>query len=193
MAEENDLTGHRVGIFADTHNLFYTGRDLYESKIDYRALKRHLSGTRDLIVANAYLLIKDASKSESFEMALKKSGYIVKTKEQVFRETNSYKPNEDFKEEPRKKNVISWEVGISIDMIKWVKKLDTIILVSGNGIYEDALLHLKSFGINIEIAGFRESTSGKLLNLADNFINLSPRDANDLPEWLQLEEPVLKG
>lgn len=198
MSDEQEVsTNARIGIFADTHGLFYPCKQFFQAKIDYKALRTQIAHDRDVIVSNAYLLIKDSDKSESFEKALKFAGYNVKIKEQVFREFNNKSTdnvgNTVENDEIRGRNIIKWDVGMAVDMIKWAPKLDVICLVSGNGAFEDVIAHIKaSFAINVEIAGFTDSTSSKLKNLADNFIDLSPKNLDELPPWLlPIKQPVL--
>jgi uncharacterized LabA/DUF88 family protein len=69
-----------------------------------------------------------------------------------------------------------WDVGISIDAIKLSHKLDVIVLASGDGDYIPLVNYIQSTtGCLVEIAGFRQTTSTKLLEIADDFINLSDR------------------
>lgn len=65
-----------------------------------------------------------------------------------------------------------WDVGIAMDIMRLAPKLDTIILVSGDGDFSDLLEHAKSFGCRTEVVTFGKATSHKLKEVADFFIDL---------------------
>jgi len=187
-----DSYNRRCGIFVDVHNMFRTGKENFNVKIDYQNLLPELSANRDIIIAKAYLLIKDQEKSGSFKEAMSKAGYDLMCKDMEFRE---YKPhfNQKVEAAPKARNTASWDIGIAMDMLTWSSKLDVIILVSGNGVFVDAITRLKSQNIRVEIAGFEGHTSGNLIKAADDFINLKPFDANALPDWLKKFESKNDG
>ena len=181
-------TNSRIGIFVDTHNLFMSGRDQYQVKINYNKLLDLLADGRDIICARAYLMIKDMEESSGFQTAIEKAGYDVLIKQMEFRE---YQKKVNLEEQPPmpaktsyRKNVSNWDVGMSLDIIKWAPKLDTVVIISGNGCFVDVVKRLENDAVRIEIAAFRDSTSSELIKLAHDFIDLSPRDINDLPEYL---------
>jgi uncharacterized LabA/DUF88 family protein len=67
-----------------------------------------------------------------------------------------------------------WDVGIAIDAIKMAAKVDVIVLVSGDGDYVHLVEYLQNtFGCRVEVIAFAESASAKLLEKADDFMNLS--------------------
>jgi uncharacterized LabA/DUF88 family protein len=51
-------------------------------------------------------------------------------------------------------------------------KLDTIVLVSGDGDFSDLLEHAKSLGCRTEVIAFGKTTSYKLREVADYFLDL---------------------
>jgi uncharacterized LabA/DUF88 family protein len=181
-------TNSRIGIFVDTHNLFLSGRDQYQVKINYNKLLDLLADGRDIICARAYLMIKDMEGSEGFQTAIEKAGYDVLIKQIEFRE---YQKKVNLEEQPPiptrtsyRKNVSNWDVGMSLDIVKWAPKLDTAVIVSGNGCFIDVVKRLENDAVRIEIAAFRDSTSSELIKLAHDFVDLSPKDINDLPDYL---------
>jgi uncharacterized LabA/DUF88 family protein len=188
-------TSSRIGIFIDIQNMFFAAKNLYKSKIDYDKLLTFLADDRDVIIATSYLIFKEDSASDKFEIALKKTGFDIKKKNMEFRKKND-----------REINVTSWDVGISVDMVKWMHKLDTIILVSSSGAFVDVIEYLKNF-VRIEVASFSECTSGKLKYLANEFIDLSPKPnqketllmdnidnkPEGLPEEEELETQILES
>ena len=47
-----------------------------------------------------------------------------------------------------------WDVGIAMDVMRLAPKLDTIVLVSGDGDFSDLLEHAKSLGCRTEVLAF---------------------------------------
>lgn len=184
---KHESWGRRCGIFIDIHNMFITAKENFQSKIDYQSLLPELASNRDVIVARAYCLIKDKERSGSFEEALKKAGYDVITKDMEFKQprTNGTPWNNGQQNRPpRQRNVATWDIGISMDMLSFCPKLDVIILVAGGNVFIDAVKRLKQNNVRVEIAGFGGHTSGRLIEAADDFIDLKPNNKPD-PEWLK--------
>ena len=66
-----------------------------------------------------------------------------------------------------------WDVGLAVDAIKLASKLDTIILVSGDGDYEPLVNYLQeNKGCQVEAAAFLRTTSAKLLESVDDFLDI---------------------
>jgi len=58
-------------------------------------------------------------------------------------------------------------------MIELAPKLDTIVLVSGDGDFIDLLQHLKrAVGCRVEVMAFGKSSSSKLREEADEFVDM---------------------
>jgi len=67
-----------------------------------------------------------------------------------------------------------WDVGITVDAINLAEKMDTIILVTGDGDYVPLVNYLQnSKGCLVEILAFKKTASSKLIEEADDFIDLS--------------------
>lgn len=153
----------RCALFVDVQSMFYAAKHLHNSKIDYANLLKGLSVNRDIVNATAYLAYKQEVDTKGFEEALRKSGYDIKRK-------TDERVGQGDKERTK---AASWELGMSIDMIKWAQKVDTIILVSGNGAFVETFIYLKSQAVRLEVASFNPVTSSALKNLADDFIDIS--------------------
>lgn len=151
--------GQRVGVFVDVQNLYYSAKYIYSSKVNYKELLKRVVGPRSLIRAIAYVVRAEELKEETFFDALRSIGFEVKSKDlQIFAGGQ------------RKGD---WDVGIAMDCIELGPKLDTIILVSGDGDYQPLVEHLKrAVGCRVEVAAFGKSASGKLKEAADEFIDL---------------------
>jgi uncharacterized LabA/DUF88 family protein len=59
-----------------------------------------------------------------------------------------------------------------MDVMRLAPKLDTIVLVSGDGDFSDLLEHTKSLGCRVEVVAFGKTTSHKLKEVADFFTDL---------------------
>lgn len=149
----------RVGVFIDAQNLYHSAKNLYNSKVNFgEVLKRGL-GERSLIRALAYVITSEAGDEQGFFEALTKLGIETKTKDlQIFSSGNMKG---------------DWDVGIAVDAISMAPKLDTIILISGDGDFVPLVEYLKiNKGCQVEVVSFGKSSSQKLKEIADDFIDL---------------------
>lgn len=170
---ENNIT--RVGIFVDVQDMYHAARSACGAKIDYTRLLEMLSEGHDVVVATAYLLFTKDIDFSRFKTSLVKSGFDTKEK---FNET--YVKDGNIDKTKTYRCAQNWEVGMTVDMIKWAPKVDSIILVSGNVKFLDAVLYLKS-QTRVVIAAFDKFASIKpLKENCDEFIDLCPKDGNDL-------------
>jgi len=65
-----------------------------------------------------------------------------------------------------------WDVGLAVDAIKLSSKLDAVILITGDGDFVPLVEFLKNVGCQVEVASFGKSTSARLIEAADDFIDL---------------------
>lgn len=149
----------RVGIFIDTQNLYHSAKNLYGAKVNFGQIVKDAVAGRALIRAIAYVVRTESGEEKSFFDALEKSGIETKIKDlQVF--TGGAKKGD-------------WDVGIAVDAITMAPKLDTVILVSGDGDFVPLVEYLQmNEGCQVEVATFGRSASGKLKEAADQFIDL---------------------
>jgi uncharacterized LabA/DUF88 family protein len=147
----------RVGVFVDVSNIYYSARH-YGARVNFESLLKAAVAGRKLIRAIAYVVRAENPEEQSFFEALDKIGFEVKEKElQVFAGG-------------RKK--ADWDVGIAMDMIKMSGNLDVFILVSGDGDYIPVLNYLQNHGNLVEVMAFGEGTSRRLIETADDFVDL---------------------
>ena len=59
-----------------------------------------------------------------------------------------------------------------MDAIRQMGKVDSVILASGDGDYIPLLDYLKNFGVRVEVIAFGKSSSSKLIEAADDFIDM---------------------
>jgi uncharacterized LabA/DUF88 family protein len=150
----------RVGILIDIQNMYYSARVLHSKKVNFKKILEEATAGRKLIRAVAYGIRTLEGSEEKFLEALETSGFEVKTKDlQIF---------------PGGAKKGDWDVGIAVDAIKMSKSLDVIVLVSGDGDYIPMMEYIQSTtGCRVEVIAFAESTSNKLIEKADDFVNLS--------------------
>ncbi|MEE9200010.1 MAG: NYN domain-containing protein [Candidatus Brocadiales bacterium] len=145
----------RIGVFVDVQNMFYSAKALHQSKIDYSKLLEETVGDRKLIRAIAYVVKKSDVDQSSFTDALERLGYEIKSKDLRLRPDGTAKGD--------------WDMGIAIDTIAIAPKLDTVVLVSGDGDFAPLLEMLKAHGCRVEVVSFRKSTSTDLIDAATKY------------------------
>lgn len=149
----------RVGIFIDTQNVYHSAKNLYKAHANFGAILKETLDNRVLIRAIAYVITTEGGDEQSFFEALQKVGIETKTK-----------PLQIFGSGAKKAD---WDVAMAIDAIKLGPKLDAVILVTGDGDFVPLVEYLKTNeGCQVEVASFGKSTSAKLIEVADDFIDL---------------------
>lgn len=149
----------RVGVFVDVQNMYYSARNLYDAKLNFREVLKEAVKSRSLIRAIAYVIKADVKDEKNFFDALKNFGFEIRAKDlQVF--YGGHKKGD-------------WDIGIAMDTIELASKLDTVVLVSGDGDFIPLAQHLKrALGCKVEVIAFGKSCSSKLKEEADLFIDL---------------------
>jgi uncharacterized LabA/DUF88 family protein len=196
MKAGSNYSNQRVGIFVDVSNLYHSAKNLYQGRVNYAELIKHLVGGRQLIRAMAYVVRSEGvepqqarghgqprmaekdqaaavslapangdgatggmSSEASFFEALEKAGLELRMKDlQIY--AGGLKKGD-------------WDVGLTVDVIRMMPFLDVIILVTGDGDYIPLVNYVKwAGGRVVEIASFRRSASSKLVEAADEFVNI---------------------
>lgn len=163
----------RVGIFIDVQNVYHSSKHLYNSRVNFKEMVRHLASKRDIIRALAYVVKSDTVipkeewgarpevvKGESmFFEALRKAGIELRVKNlQIY---------------PGGIKKADWDVGLAVDAIRMANSLDIIIIVTGDGDFIPLVEYLKwGLGKQVEVAAFGRSSSAKLKEVADVFVEL---------------------
>jgi len=148
----------RVGIFIDTANLYHSAKNLYKSKVNFGNVVKDALAGRTLIRAIAYVISTEGGEEKAFFDALAKMGIETKSIDlQVF--YGGAKKAD-------------WDVGITIDAVVMAPKLDVAIIVSGDGDYVPLTDYLKMQGVQVEVAAFGRSTSSKLREATESFLDL---------------------
>ncbi|MBL8158241.1 NYN domain-containing protein [bacterium] len=149
----------RVGVFIDTQNVYHSAKNIYHARANFgNILKESVAGRR-LIRARAYSVTTESGEEKGFFEALGKIGIEMRTKDlQVF--YGGAKKAD-------------WDVGLAVDAITASPKLDTVILVTGDGDFIPLVEYLQTHGgCQVEVVSFGRSTSAKLKEAADDFLDL---------------------
>ncbi len=149
----------RVAVFIDAQNLYHTARHLYKSKVNFGKVVEEAVGERSLIRAMAYVISTESGDEQNFFEALEKVGIEIKSKDlQIFAGGNKK---------------ADWDVGLAVDAIRMAPKLDTVIIVSGDGDFIPLVEYLQiNEGCQVEVVSFGKSTSAGLKEIADDFLDL---------------------
>lgn len=159
-------TQQRVGVFVDVQNMYYSAKNLYNAKVNFGTVLKEAVAERQLIRAFAYVIQAEVGAEQEFFEALDKIGFEVRKKGlQVF--YGGAKKGD-------------WDVGLCMDAVRLMPKIDALVLVSGDGDYEDLLQYAKSQGVRTEVIAFGKTCSSKLTNEADDLIDMSEKPARFL-------------
>jgi len=149
----------RVGVLVDVSNMYHSAKNLYKKKVNFGEILKKAVAGRKLIRATAYVVNTETKEETPFFEALSQQGFEVKMKDlQIF--AGGAKKGD-------------WDVGIAMDAIKIADKVDVIILVSGDGDYLPLLAYIQNTkGCLVEVVGFKKTTSSKLIEEADDYLDL---------------------
>ncbi|MBN1618507.1 NYN domain-containing protein [Candidatus Dojkabacteria bacterium] len=150
----------RVVVLVDVQNLYYSARNIYNARINFKNLLKIALADRVLTRAIAYVIKSDVSvKEEEFFSAVNNAGFEIKEKElQIF---------------PGGAKKGDWDVGIAMDAIRLGVKVDSVILISGDGDYVPVVHYLQqSLGCLVEVVAFDKTCSKSLKEVCDDFISI---------------------
>lgn len=149
----------RVGVFIDTQNLYHSAKNIYHSRVNFGNVLKDAVQDRRLIRARAYLVTTESGEETAFLDALTKMGIEPKTKDLQIFYGGAKKAD--------------WDVGLAVDAITVSSKVDTVILFTGDGDFVPLVEYLKIHGgCQVEVVSFGRSTSGRLKEVADHFLDL---------------------
>lgn len=148
----------RVGVFIDTQNLYHSAKNLYNSKVNFGNIVKEAVGDRQLVRAIAYVITTESGEEKNFFEALTKLGIEAKTKDLQIFFGGAKKAD--------------WDVGLAMDAVIFAPKLDAVVICSGDGDFIPLVEYLKLTGTQVEVAAFGRSTSSKLREAADSFLDL---------------------
>ena len=150
--------GQRIAVLIDVQNLYHSAKNLYQARVNFRAVLKLAVDDRNLIRAFAYVIKTKTGEEKAFFEALIKLGIETRVKElQEF--YGGFKKGD-------------WDVGITIDAIRISPSVDTIVLASGDGDFLQLVEYLKNQGKRVEMIAFGRSSSAKLKEAVDEFTDL---------------------
>ena len=148
----------RVAVFIDAQNLYHSARSLFGARVNFKNLLSAAVAGRQLIRAFGYVISTKTGEEKPFFEALTKLG--IETREKDLQEFYGGAKKAD------------WDVGLCVDAIRTAEIVDTIIIGSGDGDFIPLVEYLKNQGRRVEIIAFGRSSSGKLKEACDEFVDL---------------------
>ena len=149
----------RVAVFVDVQNMYHSAKNLFDSRVNFKAILDTAVAGRHLIRSIAYVVKSGETEEQTFFDALTKASFEIRVKElQVF--MGGAKKAD-------------WDVGMAVDAIRLAPSLDAAILVTGDGDFVPLVEYLKmNKGLQVEAMAFGRSSSGRLKEAVDDFIDL---------------------
>ena len=148
----------KVLVLFDVQNMYYSAKNIFNAKVNFQEILKKAVGRRKLVRAIAYVIKTEIKEEEHFHKALMNIGIEVKSKDlQTF--TGGAKKGD-------------WDIGIAMDAVRLSPKVDTVVLVSGDGDFKDLLSYLKSHGCITEVIAFAKTASKMIKDEADIFFDL---------------------
>lgn len=148
----------RVAVLIDVQNMYYSAKHMYDSKVNFKEILKTAVAGRKLIRAIAYVIEADIKGEDTFHKALESIGIEVKSKQLQTFYGGSKKGD--------------WDIGLAMDAVRLSNKVDTLVLVSGDGDFKDLMIYLKTHGLRTEAIAFGKTASIHLKNEADLFFDM---------------------
>ena len=158
--------GQRIAVLIDVQNLYHSAKNLYGARVNFGAILKLAVADRILVRAFAYVVRTKTGEEKPFFEALTKLGMETRVR--------------DLQEFFGGLKKADWDVGITVDAIRIAQSCDTIILCSGDGDFLQLLEYLKNQGKRTEVIAFGRSSSSKIKEAADEFIDLGASPAKYL-------------
>ena len=149
----------RVAVFIDTQNMYHSAKHLYGARLHFGKLVEQIVAGRTLVRAFAYVARSKTGEEKAFLDALTAAGIELRIKDVI-----------EFSSGERKTD---WDVGMAIDAVKFAERVDSVVLVTGDGDFVPLVEYLKGKGITVEAAAFGESTSRSLRESVDEYFDIS--------------------
>lgn len=156
----------RVAVLVDVQNLYYSAKNLYNAKISFKNLLKVAVQDRTLVRAIAYVIEADPDSKNEFFDAVNEAGFETKSK-----------PLQIFVGGAKKGD---WDTGIAMDAIRLGHKVDSVVLISGDGDFTPVVNYLQqALGCLVEVVAFKKTANNQLMEIADDFIDID-QHKNDL-------------
>ena len=148
----------RVEVLIDVQNLYHSAKNLYGGRVNFKEILRQAIAGRKLIRAFAYVVRTKTGEEKGFFDALTKLGFETRVR--------------DLQEFYSGQKKADWDVGIVIDAIRTSPNIDVIVLCSGDGDFIPLVEYLRNQGKRVEVMAFGRTTSTKLKEAADEFLDI---------------------
>ncbi len=149
----------RIAVLVDVQNLYYSAKNLYHSRVNFKNVLQLVLQWRKLTRAIAYAVDTADEGNKIFIEALHESGFEIKQK-----------PIQTFVDGSKKAD---WDLGIAMDAIRLGTKVDSIVLISGDGDFCPVVNYLQQAQwCLVEVMAFGRTTNAELKELADEFIDI---------------------
>lgn len=142
----------------DVQNLYHSARNLYEARVNFAGILSAAVAGRKLVRAFGYVVRTKTGEEQPFFEALTKLGIETRVK--------------DLQEFYGGMKKADWDVGIVIDAIRAAPNVDAVCLCSGDGDFIPLVEYLKNQGKRVEVIAFGRSSSAKLKEVVDEFIDI---------------------
>lgn len=148
-------------MFVDAQNLYHSAQHMFGGNPNFKAILEDAVAGRRLVRAIAYVIRGSSGTEQAFFDALEKLG--IEAKEKDLQEFASGAKKAD------------WDVGLAVDAIRIASMVDVVVICSGDGDFIPLIEYLQHEGRMVEVAAFRPTTSGKVQDLVDAFIDLTDK------------------
>lgn len=171
----------RVGVYVDASNVGMNGGHGMRYEV-LRDLACRNGGEAQRL--NAYVAFDQRRAEKAADYGAKSRGYQAALRDQGFRVTvkNVKHFTDEEGNQVSKSNV---DLDMAVDALTESERIDTVLLVTGDGDFVQVVRALQSKGCRVEVLGF-ENVSRELRDAADLFVNgylipglLPTQDAND--------------
>jgi uncharacterized LabA/DUF88 family protein len=149
----------RVAVLMDVQNMYHSAKHIYKARVNFKEVLKAAVAGRQLVRAIAYVIKTESGEEQPFFEALSKMGIELKMKElQIF---------------PGGMKKADWDVGMTVDAVRFAElMIDAIILVTGDGDFVPLVEYIQGKGRQVDVVAFGKSTSARLKEAADDFIDL---------------------
>lgn len=144
----------RVGLFVDAANASASALRAFGRQFDFGSVLE-LVGERARVIAIAYVVDNGQDGFEKFAHALREMGYLVKVKQPAQRPDGSVKAD--------------WDMALAMDVIEARHRIDSVLIVSGDGDFVPLVRRLKRWRKRVEVAAFEHAIHPELRRTADAF------------------------
>ena len=151
-------SGQRIAVLIDVQNLYHSAKNLYGARVNFGAVLKLAVSNRNLIRAFAYVVRTKTGEEKAFFEALIKLGIETRVR--------------DLQEFFGGLKKADWDVGITVDAIRISQSVDTVVLASGDGDFLQLVEYLKNQGKRVEVIAFGKSSSSRLRESVDEFMDL---------------------